>query len=271
MEYIEATEILNRVERALTMLSCVNMLSVEDIIRFTNGVKDVEESYKKAVSYLIENHADYILKKHWDKIAPYMDKFSKRSNKALQDAMKNGNHELEDAVIDSQCEVGTKIHHVILAIHGYLASCRYTTVEGRQGAQQVKGAQSTTGGGIGQQEAVKEPQQSTGIVIPDSLQEYKDQLFTDRANKYFPIALANGLIEQTSQGYKKHSGISKALLAYFLQRVYIVDGAVFPEKALDQLFGESYLKQAVYVFSGNKNGDGKPRQYQKVDAIFDEA
>lgn len=122
-----------------------------------------------------------------------------------------------------------------------------------------------------QQEAIKQPQQPTGIVIPDSLQDYKDQLFTDRANKYFPIALANGLIEQTSQGYKKHSGISKALLAYFLQRVYIVDGAVFPEKALDQLFGESYLKQAVYVFSGNKNADGKPRQYQKVDAIFDEA
>ena len=128
-----------------------------------------------------------------------------------------------------------------------------------------------TGEKTNQQEAIKQPQQPTGIVVPDRLQEYKDQLFTDRANKYFPIALANGLIEQTSQGYKKHSSISKALLAYFLQRVYIVDGAVFPDTALNKLFGESNLKQAVYSLSGNKNADGKPRQYQKVDAIFDEA
>lgn len=122
-----------------------------------------------------------------------------------------------------------------------------------------------------QQEAIKQPQQPTGIVIPDSLQEYKDQLFTDRANKYFPIALEKGLIEQTSQGYKKHSGISKALLAYFLQRVYIVDGADFPETALNKLFNEIALRKAVYSLSGNINGNGKPKQYQKVDAIFDEA
>lgn len=128
-----------------------------------------------------------------------------------------------------------------------------------------------TGAETSQQKAIKQPQQPTGIVIPDWLQEYKEQLFTERANKYFPVALANGLIEQTSQGYKKHSSISKALLAYFLQRVYIVDDAVFPDTALNKLFGESNLKQAVYSLSGNKNADGKPRQYQKVDAIFDEA
>lgn len=114
-------------------------------------------------------------------------------------------------------------------------------------------------------------QQAMEVYLPEELQEYRAQLVTSRANKYFPIAVAKGLIVKTPQGYRKCSGVSKALLAYFLQKVYIVDKAFFPDTPLNKLFGESNLKQAVYSLSGNKNADGKPRQYQMVDAIFTDA
>lgn len=167
------------------------------------------------------------------------------------------------------------VSSVVDMLNGLCSFAQYNTVIDTQttflSTSKGNTDEVTTGTETNQQEAIKQPQQLTGIVIPDNLQEYKEQLFTDRANKFFPKAVGSGLIELTSQGYKRHSGISKALLAYFLQRVYIVDGAVFPDTALNKLFGESNLKQAVYSLSGNKNADGKPRQYQKVDAIFDEA
>lgn len=124
-----------------------------------------------------------------------------------------------------------------------------------------------------QQKAPNEGVASTTINIPKNLQEYQEQIDTDRARKYIPLAVKDGLIEQTQQGYRKGKRVSKALLAYFLQKVYVdaVSGAVFPDTALNILFGESNLKNAVYALSNNKNGYGKPRGYRRVDAIIDEA
>ena len=206
-------------------------------------------------------------------------KFFSINNKQLTDALTVINGQTWAFKVAVQLEVIVQwanvfVSELVKTLNRLCEFAQYDTAIGTQttllGTLNGKAYSLPTGAEVSQQEAIKQPQQLIGIFVPDRLQEYKEQLFTDRANKFFPIAVAKGLIEQTSQGYKRHN-ISKALLAYFLQRVYIVDDAVFPDTALNKLFGESNLKQSVYSLSGNKNADGKPRQYQKVDAIFDEA
>ena len=94
------------------------------------------------------------------------------------------------------------------------------------------------------------------------------ELQTDEAIKRFERAEKAGIIESTQTGYRK-KGISKALLAYFLQRVYLQDnrtGVLFPDKELSGLFNESRLGAAVTSLMNNKHG--KPKGYKQIDDLF---
>lgn len=106
----------------------------------------------------------------------------------------------------------------------------------------------------------------SGVFVPDSLLKYRSQIDTPRARKYFPKAIEAGIIKRTKSGYLKLVS-SKALLAYFLNKVYSV--GTFPDTALNLLFNESRLKQSIYrTNEGNKNG--KPKGYELIDELFDE-
>ena len=105
----------------------------------------------------------------------------------------------------------------------------------------------------------------TPLQLPDSLN-------TDRAKEVFVKALSKGYIINIGTGYRKQ-GISKAQLAYMLQRIYIpdatgADGKQFPETALNGLFDESRLGEALRKLADNKNTNGKPRGYQVIDGLF---
>ena len=97
---------------------------------------------------------------------------------------------------------------------------------------------------------------------------------TDRAKEVFGKAIEKGLIVVFGNGLKKQ-GISKAQLAYMLQRIYIpdatgADGKQFPETALNGLFDESRLGEALRKLADNKNTNGKPRGYQVIDGLFND-
>ncbi len=96
------------------------------------------------------------------------------------------------------------------------------------------------------------------------------ELQTDEAIKRFERAEKAGIIVRTTTGYKKN-GITKAQLAYFLQRIYQADsqsGAKFPDTELSNLFGESRLGKAAAQLMNNKNDGGKPRGYKIIDDLF---
>lgn len=91
--------------------------------------------------------------------------------------------------------------------------------------------------------------------------------------EYYQKAIEAGIIERDGDGYKK-KGITKAQLAYFLQRVFTPDatgrdGRVFPETRLNELFKEKRLGEAVRKLADNKKTGGKPRGYKKIDILFE--
>jgi len=102
-----------------------------------------------------------------------------------------------------------------------------------------------------------EPQQFT---LPQKLN-------TERAKKYFPKAIDDGLICYHNNKYTRGANVSKALLAYFLRCIY--KEGDFPDKELSLLFGESRLGKAVSQNMNNKTGYGKPRGYERVDKLFE--
>lgn len=99
------------------------------------------------------------------------------------------------------------------------------------------------------------------------------ELNTDRAKKYFSLAINEGFISYSNGAYKSNFR-TKALLAYFLELVFCYNdngcdnGAVFPDKALNNLFSENRLGKARTQLTNNKNGDGKPKGYEMVDKLF---
>jgi hypothetical protein len=108
----------------------------------------------------------------------------------------------------------------------------------------------------------------------ETLLQAHDNLNTDRAKEVFGKAIEKGLIVVFDNGLKKQ-GISKAQLAYMLQRIYIpdatgADGKQFPETALNGLFDESRLGEALRKLADNKNTNGKPRGYQVIDGLFND-
>ena len=112
--------------------------------------------------------------------------------------------------------------------------------------------------------ASQEPQQvQASTPLPVELQ-------TDEAIKRFERAEEAGIIVRIATGYRK-KGITKAQLAYFLQRIYQADsqsGAKFPDARLSNLFGENRLGKAVAQLIDNKNDGGKPRGYKVIDGLF---
>lgn len=106
--------------------------------------------------------------------------------------------------------------------------------------------------------------------IPDSLNKEQDEAII-----YYEVAVSAGVLERTVTGYRR-KGILKAQLAYFLGRIHTPDatgkdGRVFPETALNALFGETRLGQALRRLADNKNGGGKPRGYERIDNILKKA
>lgn len=95
---------------------------------------------------------------------------------------------------------------------------------------------------------------------------------SDEGTKYYQKAIEAGIIERDGDGYKK-KGITKAQLAYFLQKIFTPDatgsdGRVFPETMLNELFKEKRLGEAVRKLADNKKTGGKPRGYQIIDILF---
>lgn len=107
-----------------------------------------------------------------------------------------------------------------------------------------------------------QPQQvQTPTLLPVELQ-------TDEAIKRFERAEKAGIIVRTATGYKKNN-ITKAQLAYFLQRIYQADtqsGAQFPDAELSNLFGDNRLGKAAGKLVDNNSG--KPRGYKIIDDLF---
>ena len=95
---------------------------------------------------------------------------------------------------------------------------------------------------------------------------YLTKASADNVINYFQKAMDKGFIETTDWGLKWNG--TKAQLAYFLGH-FLIDGR-FPEKIWGGLFNETRLAQAFYRLADNKTGGGKPRGYEKIDAIFEE-
>lgn len=98
-------------------------------------------------------------------------------------------------------------------------------------------------------------------------------LNTDRAQKYFSVAINEGFISYSNGVYKSNFK-KKSLLAYFLELVFCYNdngcdnGKDFPEDDLNILFCESRLGKARSQLKNNKNGGGKPKGYEIVDKLF---
>ncbi|MBR5688181.1 MAG: hypothetical protein IKX36_09510 [Prevotella sp.] len=109
------------------------------------------------------------------------------------------------------------------------------------------------------QQAAPEPQQEQGTkdLLPINLQG-------DEAVEIFQRAIGKGMIEKTATGLKWCG--TKAQLAYFMGH-FLKDG-VFPDKDYSTLFGVQRLGKAYSQLPNNKNGDGKPRGYETIDALF---
>lgn len=140
------------------------------------------------------------------------------------------------------------------------AICNYSPYNGSFKLAQRDFERLHTGG--------KPQQTETGLYLPVELQKYKEAVDTPKAKICFAVAISKGLIEQTERGYRKCNGISKAQLAYFLQNVYVDarNGGIFPDTALNKLFGETGLKQAANKIADSNTG--KPRGAKLVEKIL---
>lgn len=104
------------------------------------------------------------------------------------------------------------------------------------------------------------------LILPEDLN-------TDRAQKYFSVAINEGFISYSNGVYKSNFK-KRSLLAYFLELVFCYNdngcdnGKDFPEKDLNILFSESRLGKARSQLKNNKNGGGKPKGYEIVDKLF---
>lgn len=100
-----------------------------------------------------------------------------------------------------------------------------------------------------------------------------DEETDDEATMYYNKAIEAGIIERQGNGYKKKKGITKALLAYFLGKIFTPDpkkdGAKFPETKLNALFDEKRLGEAFRKLVFNKYANGKPKGYEKIDKLFE--
>lgn len=123
-------------------------------------------------------------------------------------------------------------------------------------------------------EAELEHYKSSRISLNSAIQE-KEATQTERLRPqqgtldyYCQKAIEKGYLEKTRTGYKIVN-LSKAQLAYFLGHFRNQDGT-FPDKEYSVLFNESRIGKALSQLADNKNGDGKPVGYEKIDELFTE-
>ncbi|MFC2531410.1 hypothetical protein [Segatella oris] len=127
-----------------------------------------------------------------------------------------------------------------------------------------------------QKTSIQQNEQATGghNSAPDALTQVLSvlptELVTIEVKKQFAKAIQANIIEITPQGIRKKD-ISKAQLAYFLQKIYQPnpDNKVkFPDAELSRLFGENRLGKAASQLMDNKNNGGKPKGHNIIDKLF---
>ena len=134
----------------------------------------------------------------------------------------------------------------------------------------IDGKEQTQKTSIQQNEQATAGHNSAPDALTQVLSVLSTELVTNEVKKQFAKAIEADIIEITPQGIRKKD-ISKAQLAYFLQKIYQPnpDNKVkFPDAELSRLFGESRLGKAASQLMDNKNNGGKPKGYDTIDKLF---
>lgn len=134
----------------------------------------------------------------------------------------------------------------------------------------IDGKEQTQKTSIQQNEQATAGHNSAPDALTQVLSVLPTELVTIEVKKQFAKAIEANIIEITPQGIRKKD-ISKALLAYFLQKIYQPnpDNKVkFPDAELSRLFGESRLGKAASQLMDNKNNGGKPKGHNIIDKLF---
>lgn len=134
----------------------------------------------------------------------------------------------------------------------------------------IDGKEQTQKTSIQQNEQATAGYNSAPDALTQVLSVLSTELVTNEVKKQFAKAIEAHIIEITPQGIRKKD-ISKAQLAYFLQKIYQPnpDNKVkFPDAELSRLFGESRLGKAASQLMDNKNNGGKPKGHNIIDKLF---
>lgn len=136
--------------------------------------------------------------------------------------------------------------------------------------QLIGGKEQTQKTSIQQNEQATVEHNSAPDALTQALSDLPTELVTNEVKKRFDKAIQANIIEITPQGIRRKN-ISKAQLAYFLQKIYqpTPDNKVnFPDTELSIFFGESRLGRAASRLMDNKNNGGKPKGYDIIDKLF---
>ena len=136
--------------------------------------------------------------------------------------------------------------------------------------QSIGGKEQTQKTSIQQNEQATVEHNSAPDALTQALSDLPTELVTNEVKKRFDKAIQANIIEITPQGIRRKN-ISKAQLAYFLQKIYqpTPDNKVnFPDTELSIFFGESRLGRAASRLMDNKNNGGKPKGYDIIDKLF---
>ncbi len=134
----------------------------------------------------------------------------------------------------------------------------------------IDGKEQTQKTSIQQNEQATVEHNSAPDALTQALSDLPTELVTNEVKKLFDKAIQANIIEITPQGIRRKN-ISKAQLAYFLQKIYQPnpDNKVnFPDTELSIFFGESRLGKAASRLMDNKNNGGKPKGYDIIDKLF---
>jgi hypothetical protein len=134
----------------------------------------------------------------------------------------------------------------------------------------IDGKEQTQKTSIQQNEQATAGHNSAPNALTQTLSVLPTELVTNEVKKQFAKAIQANIIEITPQGIRRKN-ISKAQLAYFLQKIYQPnpDNKVkFPDAELSRLFGESRLGKAASQLMDNKNNGSKPKGYDIIDKLF---
>mgnify|MGYP000741522548 CR=1 FL=1 len=134
----------------------------------------------------------------------------------------------------------------------------------------IDGKEQTQKTSIQQNEQATAGHNSAPDALTQALSDLPTELVTNEVKKLFDKAIQANIIEITPQGIRRKN-ISKAQLAYFLQKIYqpTPDNKVnFPDTELSIFFGESRLGRAASRLMDNKNNGGKPKEHNIIDKLF---